>query len=445
MVKVKTITRTHEEITRKSTLDITKVHRNRDPSLHPFERAREYTKAIVATKLDKMFAKPFIGALDGHTDSVRCMTTIRTKNVPFISGACDGEIKVWDLSRKLCIWSTIGHLGFVNGIAPDEEGNTFYTCGNDRMIKQWKLESSNHEKINAINTYTAPSALTSIDHHWKDKQFASAGDSVYIWDTNRSDPIHTYSWGSDTVLSVKFNPAEACLLASTGTDRSVCLYDLRSSLPMKKFMLAHKSNKIAWNPMEPFNFVLANEDNNLYTYDMRNLQKSLMIHKDHVSAVMDISFSPTGREFVSGSYDRTIRIFKINGPRSRELYHTKRMQKVFCVNFSSDSRFILSGSDDTNIRIWKTEASETLGLDNSRNERKKLYNNTLKKKFAHMPEIKRITRDKNVPKYIKKQNSLRHEQMESERRKEDNRRKHSKPDDDNKKTERKRVTIKEFD
>ena len=47
-------------------------------------------------------------------------------------------------------------------------------------------------------------------------------------------------------------------------------------------------------------------------------------------------------------------------------------------------------------------------------------------------------------KYIKKQNSLRHDQMESERRKEDNRRNHSKTDD-GKKPERKRVMIKEFD
>ena len=34
-----------------------------------------------------------------------------------------------------------------------------------------------------------------------------------------------------------------------------------------------------------------------------------MIHKDHVTAVLDIDFSPTGREFVTGSFDKTIRIF----------------------------------------------------------------------------------------------------------------------------------------
>ena len=44
-------------------------------------------------------------------------------------------------------------------------------------------------------------------------------------------------------------------------------------------------------------------------------------------AVMDVDYSPTGREFVAGSYDRSVRIFAYNGGRSREVYHTKRMQR----------------------------------------------------------------------------------------------------------------------
>ena len=46
-----------------------------------------------------------------------------------------------------------------------------------------------------------------------------------------------------------------------------------------------------------------------------------------LQAVMDVDYSPTGREFVAGSYDRSVRIFAYNGGRSREVYHTKRMQR----------------------------------------------------------------------------------------------------------------------
>ena len=45
-----------------------------------------------------------------------------------------------------------------------------------------------------------------------------------------------------------------------------------------------------------------------------------------------------GREIVSGSYDRTIRIFPYNVGRSRDIYHTKRMQKITQVLYSNDDK-----------------------------------------------------------------------------------------------------------
>lgn len=462
-IKIKTISRTEEDFVRKSSLDITKVHRNRDPALHPFDRAREYTKAVVATKLDKIFAKPFVGALSGHKDGVYCMSTIKNRIVPFISGSCDGEIRVWDLSTRDCFWSAVAHSGFVRGVAPDASGSTFFSCGDDKLIKHWVLHppdissvasassssaASNEKVVEPINTIEASGILTSIDHHWKDAQFATSGDSVSIWDDTRSTPVHSYRWGADSVLSVRFNPAEACLVASTGSDRGVVLYDLRAAVPMRKFVLHMNSNSVAWNPREPMNFTLANEDYNLYTFDMRKLDQALMIHKDHISAVMDVAYSPTGREFASGGYDRTVRIFNIQSGRSREMYHTKRMQRVFCVNYSVDAQYVLTGSDDTNVRLWKAQASKSIGVDSGRAERKKQYMDAVKKRFAHMPEVKRIRNDKKPPKYIKKAKKIMHIQSMSEHRKKENKKRHSRPtadgEDAKAQPERKKAVLREF-
>lgn len=445
-MKIRTISRTEEDFVRKSKLDIVKVHRNRDPVIHPFEREREYQRAVVATKLDKIFAKPFVHALDGHKDGVYCMSTIRSNLVPFISGSCDGEIRVWDLSTKRCVWNTIAHEGFVRGVAPDLTGNAFYTCGDDKLIKYWALQHEMEtEEIVPLNVVHANHSLSSIDHHWVDTQFATSGDVVSVWDVSRAQPIHTYKWGADSVLCVRFNPAEASLLASTGNDRSVCLYDLRASVPMRKFILSMNSNKLAWNPREPMNFTLANEDFNLYTFDMRKLDHALMIHKDHVGAVMDVAYSPTGREFVTASYDRTVRIFNINSGRSREVYHTKRMQRVFCASYTADTQYVLSGSDDTNIRVWKAQASKSVAADAGRAERKKQYLHSLKKRYAHMPEIRRMNNDKKTPKAVRKAKAVAHIQRQSEHRKIENRKKHSKEGSVVIEPERNRAVIRELE
>jgi WD repeat and SOF domain-containing protein 1 len=55
----------------------------------------------------------------------------------------------------------------------------------------------------------------------------------------------------------------------------------------------------------------------LYSFDIRYLQRPFNIHKDHVAAVIDVDYAPTGKEFVSGSYDKTIRIFPADKGHSR--------------------------------------------------------------------------------------------------------------------------------
>jgi WD repeat and SOF domain-containing protein 1 len=90
--------------------------------------------------------------------------------------------------------------------------------------------------------------------------------------------------------------------------------------------------------------LLASEDHNLYTFDIRKLETPTQVYKGHVAGVMSCDWSestcgigdvladllpigPTGEEFVSGSYDRTVRLWNRDEGRSRDVYHTKRMQR----------------------------------------------------------------------------------------------------------------------
>lgn len=79
------------------------------------------------------------------------------------------------------------------------------------------------------------------------------------------------------------------------SDRSIILYDLRAETPVQKVTLPNKSMCIAFNPLEPINFTVGNDDSNCYSFDLRRMDKAKIIHKDHIGAVTDIDFSPTGR------------------------------------------------------------------------------------------------------------------------------------------------------
>ena len=86
-MKIRTLSRSKREHTRERPQDLQRVYRNvSNSNLHPFTREREYVRARNAVKLDKMFAKPFVGALEGHADGVYAMTTSSTSLVGLITG-----------------------------------------------------------------------------------------------------------------------------------------------------------------------------------------------------------------------------------------------------------------------------------------------------------------------------------------------------------------------
>ena len=100
-----------------------------------------------------------------------------------------------------------------------------------------------------------------------------------------------------------------------------------SPILISLFLSQMRSNSLAWSPTFPTAILLASEDHNLYTFDVRNLASPTQIYKAHVAAVMSCDWSPTGTEFVSGGWDRTVRIWKEGVGKQPEVYHTKRMQR----------------------------------------------------------------------------------------------------------------------
>jgi WD repeat and SOF domain-containing protein 1 len=350
-MKVKTISRSDNQFLRSSSHSKHKIQRNAHPTQHLHEQAREYTRALNASKLKQLFAKPFIASLDSHMDGVYSLA--KHSNGRLASGSGDGEIYIHNVVTKEKIWSVHAHNQLIKGLTWD--GERLLSCA-ENTVKVWNTSTL------PIQVYTSKSNLNGLDHHYSLRQFATAGTSVELWDDTRTESIAQMSWDTDSIQSVKFNPVETHVLASCGSDRTICLYDIRMNTPISQVVLAMRTNSLCWNPQEPFNFAAANEDHNVYLFDMRKLQKARHVFKDHVSAVMDVDYSPTGLELVSGGYDKTVRIFADGRPTSRDVYHTKRMQRVFAVKWSVDDLMIFSGSEDGNVRLWKARASESLGV-----------------------------------------------------------------------------------
>jgi len=443
--KVKALSRSTSSIQAPGS-NVVRQPRNLDPALHPFERAREYTRALNATKMERMFAQPLLGSLGrGHVDGVYKITNDPSSLERLASGSGDGVVKVWDLTTRDEIWQAKAHENMVRGLCWSRD-KKLLSCASDRTVKIWDPYKPDKDSNEPVATWLCREAHTSISHHRHTPHFAvSSSSGISIYDASRpgSGSTTKLSWPNsvDTITSVAFNQTETTILASTASDRSIVLYDLRTSSPLQRTVLTLSSNAIAWNPMEAFNFAAANEDHNVYIFDMRKMDRALNILKDHVAAVMDVSFSPTGEELVSASYDRSIRLWNRDRGHSRDIYHTKRMQRVFSCVWSGDNNYVLSGSDDGNIRLWRANASSRQGVKTFAQRQQLEEAEALKKRYGHMPEIRRIARHRHVPKVVKKAAEIKGEELRAIKRREENERRHTKKGEKRRRSEREKMVL----
>ncbi|KAH9976620.1 WD40 repeat-like protein [Lactifluus volemus] len=420
--------------------DPTPTHRNLDPLQHPFARARERIRALNAAKMERMFSKPFVAALEGHADAVEVLARRPNSITDVASASWDGEVIVHNAGRRMHLRKIAGaHQGKISGLCWADE-NRMLSCGVDRNIKMWDVRpgaaseysEAGPSQPKPLAVFPGKGTLHSIDHHSRDPLFATSSTIVQVWDETKSAPVMdiTFSTSAESVTGVRFNPSESSVLASVGSDRTFILYDIRTGKAERRVVMQMKNNDLSWSPTFPTTILLASEDHNLYTFDIRRLNTPTQIYKAHVSAVTSCDWSPTGTEFVSGGWDRTLRIWQEGRGTHPEVYHTKRMQRVLATAFTADARFVLSGSDDGNVRLWKANASEKLGVVTAQ-------------RWKMDAEIGKVQRSRHIPKPVYKAAQLKRTIEEAQRVKEERRRRHTRAGESKPKAERKKAVIAE--
>ena len=81
------------------------------------------------------------------------------------------------------------------------------------------------------------------------------------------------------------------------------------------------------------------------------VRRETLTLKGHLGRVFSVSFSPDGKRIVSGSFDKTVKVW--DAQTGQETLTLKgHSDTVLSVSFSPDGKRIVSGSSDHTVKVW---------------------------------------------------------------------------------------------
>jgi WD40 repeat protein/serine/threonine protein kinase len=197
-----------------------------------------------------------------------------------------------------------------------------------------------------------PALVTTVAISPDGKTVASASmalglGEIRIWERATGKQLHRLLGHLGPIGRVTFSP-DGKLLASTGTDRTLRVWDASTGESVRRLPEPGGGNCVAYSPDGKF-LVSGGGDNNLRVRDGADFQELRTLH-GHTGTIHAAAFGPDGR-VVTGSFDGTARVW--DAATGREI-HTLRGHAgpILGVAFRRDGTQVASCGLDGTTRVW---------------------------------------------------------------------------------------------
>lgn len=235
-----------------------------------------------------------------------------------VTGGWDNTARIWNTSQRKTERKLIGHTGFVNSAQFSPDGTQTLTASDDRTARLWDVRSGK-----VVTTFRGHSdrVRTAIFSPDGTRILTASNDKTAVmWNAANGQQQFKLIGHEWPVLAVAIS-RNGKIIATGSEDHTTRLWNAKTGKPIQ-FRMAQG-----------------------------NLPGRLAGHTDSVTAV---SVSPDGRRLVTGSADRSAKIWELRS--GREILTLREHQgPLTSVEFSPDGRSILTSSRDETAIIWFTQ------------------------------------------------------------------------------------------
>ena len=273
-----------------------------------------------------------------HTRGINCLIYApqgkNNGNLPILASGSRGEIKLWDLTKGELIttlseypWIVSGLVDEVKTFAFSDDGQLLVSGGADSTIKIWHVGA--RDLIDILHKHNG--IVRCVAFTPDTKMLVTGGDDrkILFWDLVERLVVGT--------LSLDDNAAHALVISSVSA---------RFPEGMEKILVTGSYRKIKiWR---------------INCEGKENLDIQLLYSfTAHSHIVTCLTISADGKYLISGSRDKTIKIWNLE---TAELLHILKGHRdgVDAIALSPDGEIIASGSADNTIKIWHLQTGKLL-------------------------------------------------------------------------------------